>query len=162
MAASLLLVSLAACGGSSQKETQGESAESAVETQVETSQESAMQETETQAPTDHTDTLVAYFSVTGNTKGVAEKIASITGGDLYEIQAAEPYVDEDLNYNDDSCRATKEQNDKSVRPEIGSSGIGNSGSNMESLVGSGTWLDGERFSAGASTEEIQAWIDELK
>jgi flavodoxin len=45
-------------------------------------------------------------------------IAKTTGGDLYEITAAEPYVEADLNYNNDNCRATKEQNDKSVRPEI--------------------------------------------
>ena len=71
----------------------------------------------------HSDVLVAYFSATGTTKGVAEKIASITGGDLYEIQAAEPYTSDDLNYNDKNSRSTKEQNDKSVRPEIGSADI---------------------------------------
>ena len=67
----------------------------------------------------HSDTLVAYFSSTGTTKGVAEKIASVTGGDLYEILAAEPYSSEDLNYNDRNSRSTREQNDKSARPEIG-------------------------------------------
>ena len=71
----------------------------------------------------NSDVLVAYFSATGTTKGVAEKIASITGGDLYEILPAEPYTEEDLNYNDSSSRSTKEQNDKSVRPEIGSEEI---------------------------------------
>lgn len=153
---------------------------------------------------------MAYFSATGTTKGVAEKIAAVTGGDLYEILAAEPYSTEDLDYNDSSSRTTKEQDDKSVRPEIGSedisfegyttiylgfpiwwgeeprildtfvekysfdgitvipfctsggSGIGRSGSNMESLAGSGTWLDGERFSSGVSEEELQSWIDRLK
>ncbi len=75
---------------------------------------------ETQA---HTDILVAFFSATGNTKGVAEKIAAITGGDLYEIVPAEPYSDADLNWNDRNSRSTKEQNDKSVRPEIGSADI---------------------------------------
>jgi len=63
-------------------------------------------------------TLVAYFSCTGNTKGVAETIAEITGGTLYEITPAQPYTDADLNYNDNSSRSTKEQNDKSARPEI--------------------------------------------
>ena len=70
-----------------------------------------------------TDVLVAYFSATGTTKGVAEKIASVTGGDLYEILAAEPYTADDLNYNDSSSRSTKEQNDKNARPEIGSEDI---------------------------------------
>ena len=62
-------------------------------------------------------TLVIYFSATGTTKGVAEKIAQVTGSDLYEIVAKDPYSDEDLNYNDNESRATKEQNDQDVRPE---------------------------------------------
>ena len=71
----------------------------------------------------HSDVLVAYFSATGTTKGVAEKIASVTGGDLYEILAAEPYTADDLNYNDPGSRSTTEQNDKKCRPEIGSEDI---------------------------------------
>ena len=67
--------------------------------------------------------LVVYFSATGNTKGVAEKIAAVTGADTYEILAAQPYSDNDLNYNNDDSRATKEQNDKTIRPEIGSEKI---------------------------------------
>ena len=67
--------------------------------------------------------LVVYFSETGNTKGVAEKIAAVTGADTYEILAAQPYSDDDLDYNNDDSRATKEQNDKSIRPEIGSEKI---------------------------------------
>ena len=66
---------------------------------------------------------MAYFSATGTTKGVAEKIAAITGGELYEILAAEPYTSDDLNYNDSSSRSTSEQNDKNARPEIGSEDI---------------------------------------
>jgi flavodoxin len=62
--------------------------------------------------------LVIYFSATGTTKGVAEKIAAATGGDLYEIIPADPYSDADLNWHDSSSRTTKEQNDKSARPAI--------------------------------------------
>ena len=76
---------------------------------------------------DHSTVLVAFFSATGTTKGVAEKIAAITGGDLYEIVPAEPYSDADLNWNDRGSRSTKEQNDKSVRPAIGSAAIGLAG-----------------------------------
>lgn len=68
-------------------------------------------------------TLVVYFSVTGNTKSVAEKIASVTGADIYEIKAALEYTDEDINYNDSDSRTSKEQNDSSARPEIGSEEI---------------------------------------
>ena len=156
------------------------------------------------------DVLVAYFSATGTTKGVAERIASVTGGDLYEIVPTNPYSAADLNYNDRSSRSTKEQNDKSARPEIGSadislegystiylgfpiwwgeeprildtfaekykfdgitvipfctsggSGIGRSGPNMAALAGSGTWLDGKRFSGNVSEADLKSWIESLK
>ena len=130
----LLVTVFAASGNNSQAETKGtqaavqkqkESAESTVPAESETTQEDTEAETEsgTPVPAAHPDVLVAYFSATGTTKGVAEKIAAVTGGDLYEILAAEPYTADDLNYNDSSSRATKEQNDKSVRPEIGSEDV---------------------------------------
>ena len=62
--------------------------------------------------------LVVYFSVTGTTRGVAERIAALTGADLAEIVPAQPYTAEDLNYNDRSTRATVEQNTPDARPEI--------------------------------------------
>ena len=76
---------------------------------------------------DGADALVVFFSATGTTKGVAEKIASVEGADLYEIIPAEPYSDADLNWNDSDSRTTKEQNDPSARPEIGSEVIDLSG-----------------------------------
>ena len=69
------------------------------------------------------DTLVVVFSATGTTKGVAEKIAAITDADLYEIVPTEPYTDADLDWNDNNSRSTKEQNDSSARPAIGSETI---------------------------------------
>lgn len=189
--------------------------EAAQETKQEEAAQEAVQETAAEPASEapaaaHSDVLVVYFSATGTTKGVAERIASVTGGDLYEILAAEPYTEADLNYNDNSSRSTSEQNDKSARPEIGSddislegyttiylgfpiwwgeeprildtfvekynfdgitvipfctsdsSGIGRSGSNMEELAGSGTWLQGERFSGGVSEEELKSWIEDLQ
>ena len=70
-----------------------------------------------------TDTLVVYFSCTGNTKAVAEKIAELTGADLYEIIPTEPYSEEDLNYNNENSRANQEMNDETARPGIGSEKI---------------------------------------
>ena len=62
--------------------------------------------------------LVAYFSATGTTKGVAEIVAENMGADMYEIVPQEPYTDADLNWHDDSSRSTIEMNDSSSRPEI--------------------------------------------
>ncbi len=69
-------------------------------------------------PEETTDSIVVYFSQTGTTKPLAEKIAELTGLDIYEITAAEPYTDEDINYNDSGSRANREQNDSSARPAI--------------------------------------------
>ena len=62
--------------------------------------------------------LVAYFSATGSTAGIAKHIADATGAALYEIQPETPYTSADLNYSDSSTRATREQNDASARPAI--------------------------------------------
>ena len=51
----------------------------------------------------------------------------MTDADVYEIVPAEPYASDDLDYNDKSSRSTKEQNDKSARPAIGSEKIELSG-----------------------------------
>lgn len=64
------------------------------------------------------NTLIVYFSRTGNTKSAAETISKVTGGTLYEITPAQAYTDEDIDYNNSSSRTTIEQNDKSVRPQI--------------------------------------------
>lgn len=46
-------------------------------------------------------TLVAYFSAEGHTQAVAERIAELTGADIYRIEAAKPYAE---NPYDDSER----------------------------------------------------------
>ncbi|MCR4633638.1 MAG: flavodoxin [Erysipelotrichaceae bacterium] len=84
-------------------------------------EETPVQETETN--TVEEKTLVVVFSATGTTLGVAKKIAAIEDADLYEIKAKEAYSDADLNWNDKNSRSTLEQNDDSVRPEIGSEAL---------------------------------------
>ena len=42
-----------------------------------------------------------------------------------------------------------------------SSGIGESGTRLAGLAGTGTWLAGERFRGGASQADVDAWIGEL-
>ena len=61
--------------------------------------------------------LVVIFSRTGHTKPLAEYIAEDLNADLYEIEAKVPYTDDDIKYYTD-CRADREQNDPSARPEI--------------------------------------------
>lgn len=62
--------------------------------------------------------LVAYFSATGNTAGVAQKLATATGGDLFEIKPQQPYTDADLNWRNEQSRSSLEMADKSSRPAI--------------------------------------------
>ncbi len=64
------------------------------------------------------DTIVVYFSRTNNTEKIANYIIDYTDSDSYEIEATVPYSDADIAYNNSSCRANQEQNDKTARPEI--------------------------------------------
>lgn len=63
-------------------------------------------------------TLVAYFSATGTTAGVAKKLAEAAGAALYEIKPQELYTAADLNWQDKNSRSSVEMADKSSRPEL--------------------------------------------
>ena len=65
----------------------------------------------------NTNTLVAYFSVTNHTEGIANEIKSYLNSDIFEIVPKQEYTSEDIDYNSD-CRAKREQNDDKARPEI--------------------------------------------
>ncbi len=154
------------------------------------------------------DTLVVYFSRTGNTEKIAEYLIDITHADSYVIEAEIPYTDEDIAYTNSSCRANKEQNDKTARPEIAdpiesidsydviylgypiwwgeesriidtflesydfsdkivvpfctsaSSGNAASERNIANLVPIGNQLEGKRFSASASKDSVETWLNE--
>ncbi|MDE6711275.1 MAG: aldo/keto reductase, partial [Alistipes sp.] len=62
--------------------------------------------------------LVVYFSCTNTTKGIADRIVEATGAAAWRIEPAETYTAADLNYNDSSSRANREQNDPAARPAI--------------------------------------------
>lgn len=64
------------------------------------------------------NSLIAYFSVTGNTYIIAQYIQDITNGQLAEIIPAEAYTPDDLDYNTENSRANQEQNSDSARPAI--------------------------------------------
>lgn len=83
---------------------------------------SEAQQPEEETPeTQGSKVLVAYFSATGTTKGVAEYIANGLNADIYEIVPEEPYTDADLNYKDNNSRSTIEMNDPASRPAISGS-----------------------------------------
>lgn len=65
-----------------------------------------------------TKTLVAYFSASGYTKNIAQKIANVTKSDIYEIKPKEPYTNQDLNWTDKNSRSSVEMNDLSYRPQM--------------------------------------------
>ena len=100
-------VSLTACGNSSGTESDKKSSKQN-QTTASTNENSTSK-----------DMTVVYFSGTGNTKKVAEKLSEELPADIYEIEPKKTYTSDDLDYNNDSCRANQEMNDESVRPEIG-------------------------------------------
>lgn len=155
--------------------------------------------------------LVAFYSAQGHTERVAQAAADALGADLFAITPAEPYSNDDLNYNDSNSRVSREHEDESLRaveleqvtpdgwdgydtvllgypiwwgiaawPTDGfvsgndfsgktvipfctsaSSPIGESGSNLAELAGTGDWQEGQRFSSGAEDDEVTSWAQGL-
>lgn len=145
----LMMISLAACGNSSNRTEQPPADQNSVESsgiddgagaetdetqeEAETQEETETQEeAKTQEETERQDEsgipeeqgsriLVAYFSATNTTEGVAEHIVNGLDADVYEIVPKEPYTDADLDYNDNNSRTTIEMNDPDARPAISGS-----------------------------------------
>ena len=220
--AALMVLSLAACaGGRGTTDNNGnnELAQNAAEksqTQEQTSESDITQESNTNSSaselaseSEGSKILVAYFSATNNTEGVAQKLADGLGADLYEIVPEQPYTDEDLDYGNSESRSSVEMNDPSARPAISgsvenmeqynvvlvgypiwwgeaprimstfmesydfsgktlaafctsaSSGFGSSDSALRSAADGANWLDGHRFSAGASADDVMEWANGL-
>ena len=153
--------------------------------------------------------LIAYFSATNNTEGIANHLDDILDADLYEIVPEQPYTSDDLNYNDSSSRSSQEMDDPNARPVISgsvdsmeqydviflgypiwwgeapriintflesydligktiapfctsaSSPMGSSATKLQELTEDVTWLEGQRFSGGASASDVQSWVDSL-
>ncbi len=61
--------------------------------------------------------LVSYFSASGVTKSLAERIANAVNGDLFEIEPKEKYTDDDLDWTNSKSRSSIEMKE-GVKPEI--------------------------------------------
>lgn len=61
------------------------------------------------------NTLIVYFSATGNTEAVAKMIAGAVGGDTFELEPVQPYSDDDLDWTDDNSRVTREHENENER-----------------------------------------------
>lgn len=121
----ILTACLVACG-SSNKGTLKDSEQAIISNQ----EVSDTEEQETSADNQQTDLdadyeqeneekiAVVYFSGTGNTREVANLLAKEANADIFEIIPENMYTADDLNYNDDNCRANQEMNDDSARPAI--------------------------------------------
>ena len=62
--------------------------------------------------------LVVCFSATGNTKGVAQRLAEAIGAEFVEIVPAKPYTAADLDWRDKNSRSSVEMADRKSRPAI--------------------------------------------
>ncbi len=185
LVSALMLLSLAACGS-----------------------KTTAPETTTAPAASGGKTLVIYFSATGNTKAAAEAIAAATGGDLLELEPAEPYTSADLDYNNADSRVSREHDDESLRDvalktttvanwadydtvyigypiwwgiaawpvdtfvkandftgktviPFGSSDIGESGTQLAALAGTGDWQTGKRFPSAVTQQEVADWVKSL-
>lgn len=63
--------------------------------------------------------LIAYFSWSGNTKYIAEKIHNTTGGDMFQIETATPYP---TDYHETAYGVAKKQHDENIKPELKNNG----------------------------------------
>ena len=113
---------LAACSAQSGETTaDDQTTNSTANTSAPEETVSDTREDDTSAEETGSKVLVAYFSCTGNTEGIAKHIVNILGADVYQIVPEEPYTDPDLNYNDSSSRTMIEMNDSTSRPAISGS-----------------------------------------
>lgn len=107
---------LAACASQEEAPAQDAAQQEPVQEEPEQAQEEPAQEAE--EPAAAGGILVAYFSGTGNTQGIAEAIAGELGADVFAITPAVPYTAEDLGYNNPDSRTSQERNDPNRSVEL--------------------------------------------
>lgn len=62
--------------------------------------------------------LVAFFSASGVTAALAQRLSRAAGADLFEIKPAVPYTSADLDWTNASSRSSVEMKNPASRPEI--------------------------------------------
>ena len=150
--------------------------------------------------------VIACFSASGSTAGLANTLAAAADAVLYEIKPAVPYERRDLNWMDRKARSTVEMQDPNCRPALadtaapvagadviflgfpiwwyrepgiidsfldaydfsgktivpfftsGGSGLGEGQERITALAKGAKVLEGKRFSARASEQELRSWI----
>ena len=207
----VLVLSLAACGSANKPASSTTQPETSAPTEQPESSSTAPAESEPETQPETGNTLVIYYSASGNTARVAKDIAEAAGADLFEIVPTEVYTSEDLNWTNPDSRVSREHDDESLRdvpltttevPDwdsydtvfIGypiwwgiaawpvdtfvknndftgktvipfatssSSGMGQSGSLLADMAGTGEWQEGQRFSSGVSSDDVQSWVNGL-
>lgn len=91
-------------------------------------------------PTTRGETLVVYFSGSGNTEAVAKTIADTLTADVFEITPADPYTSADLNWTEPSSRVNAEHENVSMRAvELTSTTVDNWDSYDTVLIGYPIW-----------------------
>lgn len=122
----LMVLSLAACGNTTEENrnssvsviTSEELEEASSKELATTESDEANDKSDKETETEKSSNAVVYFSATGTTKEVARIIAGTLNTEAVEIIPEEAYSSDDLDYNNDNCRANKEMNDDSARPAI--------------------------------------------
>ena len=134
LAVSVAMMSLlTACGSSNHAESRTSTSQT-TESETETVTE------QTAETTGDGKTLVVYYSASGNTEAVANVIAEVTGGDLFELEPTTPYSDADLNWTDDNSRVTREHENENERDvELVSATVENWNSYDTVFVGYPIW-----------------------
>lgn len=120
----VLVFSLAACSGESPSNSSSADSSAMQSAQSSTPENSTSSQPESSAPasesaqepeTETEKTLVVYYSATGNTQTAANFIAEATNADVFELEPAEPYTDDDLNWTDENSRVVREHDNPDQR-----------------------------------------------
>lgn len=84
--------------------------------------------------------LISYFSASGVTKNIAEKLKSILNGDIFEIEPVETYTNADLDWSNNQSRSSIEMNDLTYRPAVKNK-VSNISEYDTVLIGFPVWWD---------------------